>query len=100
MVVRARARAVRSTAGINLAVARSQTLPYADHSFDVVTCITVLTFIPDAGVAIREMARVLRPGGRLVIGDLHAEGIEHHVSDETLAAFRHAIAGNKGRKLA
>ena len=27
-------------------------------------------------------------------------GIEHHVSDETLAAFRHAMAGNKGRKLA
>ena len=70
MVVHARARAVRSTACINLAVARSQALPYADHSFDVVTCITVLTFIPDACVALREMARVLRPGGRLVIGDL------------------------------
>ena len=70
MVTRARAQAVICTAYINLAVARSQALPYADHSFDVVTCITVLTFLPDAGVAIREMARVLRPGGRLVIGDL------------------------------
>ena len=70
MVARARAGAIRNHTRIDLAVARSQALPFPDGSFDVVTCITVLTFVPDAGVAIREMARVLRPGGRLVIGDL------------------------------
>jgi DtxR family manganese transport transcriptional regulator len=26
---------------------------------------------------------------------IDAEGIEHHVSEETLAAFRHSMAGNK-----
>ena len=70
MIDRVRAQVVRSGANINLAAARSQALPYADHCFDVVTCITVLTFIEDVEVAIQEMARVLRPGGRLVIGDL------------------------------
>ena len=28
---------------------------------------------------------------------IEAEGLEHHVSEETLAAFRHAMAGNKRR---
>ena len=70
MIDRARALAACREPSISLAVARSQGLPYADHSFDVVTCITVLAFVPDAEIAIREMARVLRPGGRLVIGDL------------------------------
>jgi SAM-dependent methyltransferase len=32
--------------------------------------VTVLCFIPDAGRAVAEMARVLKPGGRLVIGEL------------------------------
>jgi SAM-dependent methyltransferase len=61
---------MRDHAAIGLVVARAQALPYADRSFDRVTCITVLTFIQDIDVAIREMARMLRPGGRLVIGDL------------------------------
>ena len=70
MVARAHAQAGREGCHIDLAVARSQVLPYADETFDVVTCVTVLTFVADPEVALREMARVLRPGGRLVIGDL------------------------------
>jgi len=70
MVGKARATASRDRMRIDLAVARLQTLPYPDNTFDVVTCITVLAFVPDAIQAAREMARVLRPGGCLVIGDL------------------------------
>ena len=70
MIARAAAQAERGNADISLAIARSQALPFADGSFDLVTCITVLAFVPDAAGAIREMARILRPGGRLVIGDL------------------------------
>lgn len=45
-------------------------LPFPDASFDVVIAVTVLCMLPDAGAAIREMARVVRPGGRLVLADL------------------------------
>jgi ubiquinone/menaquinone biosynthesis C-methylase UbiE len=41
-------------------------LPFADGAFDVAASQFVLMFIPDAGRALREMWRVLVPGGRLV----------------------------------
>ena len=45
MISRARERAMRDDIRIDLAVARSQALPFPDSSFDVVTCITVLSFV-------------------------------------------------------
>ena len=45
-------------------------LPFPDSSFDVVASVTVLCFVGDAAGALREMARVLRPGGCLVLGEL------------------------------
>ncbi len=44
--------------------------PFPDASFDTVVAITVLCFVADAAAAVREMARVLRPGGHLVLGEL------------------------------
>lgn len=45
-------------------------LPFDDASFDVVLAVTVLCFVTDAERAVREMARVLKRGGRLVLADL------------------------------
>jgi ubiquinone/menaquinone biosynthesis C-methylase UbiE len=44
-------------------------LPYPAASFDCVICIEVLEHIPETETAIRELTRVLKPGGRLVIID-------------------------------
>jgi SAM-dependent methyltransferase len=45
-------------------------LPFPDATFDVVVTVAVLCFLPDAESAAREMARVLKPGGDMVIGEL------------------------------
>lgn len=71
MLARARDRAASNQLAIDLSAASIQALPFPDNSFDVVSCITVLTFIADMDAAIRELARVLRPGGRLIVGDLN-----------------------------
>jgi ubiquinone/menaquinone biosynthesis C-methylase UbiE len=45
-------------------------LPYEDGSIDAVVLTAVLGEIPDREAAVAEIARVLRPGGRLVVGEL------------------------------
>jgi ubiquinone/menaquinone biosynthesis C-methylase UbiE len=47
--------------------APAQSLPFADDTFDAVTCLEALEFFPDARAALVECVRVLRPGGLLVI---------------------------------
>jgi len=44
-----------------------QALPYDDESFDVVLCLHVLEHIPDDRLAMRELHRVLKPGGRAIV---------------------------------
>ena len=46
----------------------AETLDFADASFDVVVSLFVLLHLPDPAAAVREIRRVLRPGGRIVIG--------------------------------
>lgn len=48
-------------------VADAERLPYDDSSMDLVVGHAVLHHIPDVELAIREMLRVLRPGGRFVV---------------------------------
>ncbi len=45
-------------------------LPYADGTFDAAYLIGVLGEIPDEQMALRELRRVLKPGGRLVVGEI------------------------------
>jgi len=48
-------------------------LPYEDDSVDAVVLIAVLGEIPDPLAALREIARVLKPTGRLVVGELFGD---------------------------
>ncbi len=62
-------------------------LPYEDGSVDAVVLTAVLGEIPDPVRALREIARVLRPDGRLVVGELF--GDPHFT---TLAALKREAA--------
>lgn len=51
-------------------VARAEALPFGDGSFDLAVSYLTLIDIPDFRAAIAEMARVLRPGGTLLIANM------------------------------
>lgn len=58
----------------------AQALPFDDASFDVATMALVISFIPDPGKAVAEMARVVRPGGRVAtyMWDAPGGGFPYH----------------------
>jgi ubiquinone/menaquinone biosynthesis C-methylase UbiE len=60
----------------------ARALPYEDGSFDGGYLVTVLGEIPDQQAAVGELARVLRPGGRLVVGELILD--PHYVREPVL----------------
>lgn len=99
-------RAVRRMFGRTAVCANGETLPFADERFDVVWCIGVLCTVHDKPALLRELSRVLRPGGSLgmmvlVAGPaLHSavpQGNEFPAADELRGLV--ADAGFAWRKL-
>ena len=70
MIAKATARTMLQRDPMSYLLGRAEHLPFRDQSFDVVTAITVLCFVEQRSRAVEEMARLLKPGGRLVIGQL------------------------------
>ncbi len=61
------ARATTPDSPINWHEESAESMSLADASFDVVLCQMGLQFVPDKHAALREMRRVLAPGGRLIL---------------------------------
>ena len=72
MVAAARARLARFGRRIAVQQADTTQLPFDDDSFDVAVSLLMLHHVLDWEAAIQEVARMLRPGGRLVGYDLTA----------------------------
>ncbi|MDJ0957511.1 MAG: class I SAM-dependent methyltransferase [Arenicellales bacterium] len=70
MVEAARERADRLGADISFQVSPVRSLAFASDRFDAAVAVTLLCFVGYGASAVREIGRVLRPGGRLVIGEL------------------------------
>lgn len=69
MLELARRRAADIGRTATLQQADAHHLPFEDASFDTVVCTFGLCAIPDHAQALTEMARVLRPGGKLILVD-------------------------------
>jgi ubiquinone/menaquinone biosynthesis C-methylase UbiE len=82
--------AERGTQNITPTLADATRMPYDDASFDAAFLVTVLGEVPDQDAALRELARVLKPGGRLVVGELL--GDPHYVTLSSMR-LRAAAAG-------
>lgn len=75
MLRRARPRAERLPFPVALEAVGAERLPFADATFDTVVATWVLCTIPEPGVALREMRRVLRPRGRLLFAE-HTRSVQ------------------------
>lgn len=59
-----------------VAQADAQALPFADGSMDVAVSSLCLQWVGDIGAAMREMARVVKPGGRAIIATLGPDSLQ------------------------
>jgi ubiquinone/menaquinone biosynthesis C-methylase UbiE len=66
-IARRRNRARMQTAHVDVIAASVEALPFPSEAFDKVLCVHVAYFWPDLDAAFRELARVLRPSGRLAL---------------------------------
>jgi ubiquinone/menaquinone biosynthesis C-methylase UbiE len=77
----------RSVSNISPHLAGADALPFPDAYFDAAYLVTVLGEIPEPQTALKELGRVLKPGGRLVIGEF---ADRHHVTLPTLVRMANA----------
>jgi SAM-dependent methyltransferase len=59
-------------------------LPFDANHFDLVFCRFLLEYLPDKPLAVREMKRVCKPGGKLLLQDLDGQLVWHFPEDDEL----------------
>lgn len=72
-------------------------MPVDDASVDAVTSNCVINLVPDKGAVFREVARVLRPGGRLVISDIVLDRPLPEAIASDILAYVGCVAGAETR---
>lgn len=94
MLERARASATKAgLSQVEFREGRLEALPVEDASVDAVTSNCVINLVPDKEAVFREIARVLKPGGRLVISDIILDGRLPEAIEKDLYAYVGCISG-------
>jgi arsenite methyltransferase len=94
MIERARANAAQGGfTNVEFHLATIDKLPLADASVDCVISNCVINLAPDKDAVFREVARVLKPGGRLAVSDIALKGELPRAVAESMAAYVGCIAG-------
>ncbi len=94
MLERARTAAVRhGYANVEFREGRLEKLPLEDASVDAVTSNCVINLVPEKAAVFREVARVLKPGGRLVVSDIVLERPLPEALAKDMLAWVGCVAG-------
>ena len=75
---------IRSLVGSDVHLVDASRLPFGDAEFDRVAVVDMLEHAPDEGAFARELARITKPGGRLIVNT-------PHLKRTLLKRVRHAI---------
>lgn len=68
-----------SSRGVSVVQGIAEALPFSNRSFDYALSVTTICFVDDASAMMSEAYRVLKPGGRLVIGFIdRTSGLGRH----------------------
>ncbi len=99
MLEAARANAARSGVDhVEFREGRLEDLPVDDATVDAVTSNCVINLVPDKSAVFAEIARVLRPGGRLVVSDIVLDGELPAVVRDNVIAYVGCVAGAERRQ--
>jgi len=77
---------------------RLEALPVDNASVDAVTSNCVINLVPDKSQVFKEIARVLRPGGRLVVSDIVLDGELPETIRDNVLAYVGCVAGAERRE--
>jgi len=99
MIAKARAGAERAGfTQVEFRPGRLEALPVDDASVDAVTSNCVINLVPDKSAVFREVARVLKPGGRLVVSDILLDRALPAPIAEDVLAYVGCVAGAELRE--
>ncbi len=99
MLEKARANAARAgLPQVEFRQGRLEALPVEAGSVDAVTSNCVINLVPDKAAVFREVARVLRPGGRIVVSDIVTEGELPRAIRQDVFAYVGCVAGAMERR--